>query len=1023
MADTQQQQPEYFQAEGGWPVPLPELPRPKSPEEAGKLDPGTEFLDPEGKKRVVPYRPKTPEDAAVLPEGSQFLDPEGNLKTNPKYEGVGFTAQMLHNMALTDQGRMKALKTVYGDKVKVGPQGMYVEDDNGVFRKPDNRGFTGSLGSAASEVAPLGGMALGSVLGGIAATPETLGAGTAPGAFMGMVGGAMAGRAANNAILAVAGIHEDMGDQLQSIGTEGALVAGGEVAGKAISKIPGVAAATRGAVDKAGKKISGLKQNLAGTLEALGITPERARTFLGTDLDTLGQASDINARGGRVAPSVSLPGASGIKKLQDFHELFEGRAIFGEAARDFYEQEGKKILETPISELGGQAINPSLDELLTKATKKVSSQPAGELAIAAAHRDLAHDDAVLENAVVDVKNVALDQVKAMGGEEKVRAAFQARVDALNQAHERADVSARHYIEEQVKALHEQIDEALAMTKKGEDPSALMRMNAAEFRQYAAATKVRAKTMYHAADAAAPPGVFPDTESLSADADAFLKSMPEALRNKYPGEIRDLARLAGEEAGEAAGTEAVPPEKLTFGQLHHLRSWFRHGIDYQDLTPDMRAGSLKLFEKKINAVLHDSEAAPELKTAAEMLDRADAFYKEMVPFLDDEMVSGVIKAMKSGAGANPEALAKIFFDPERTAAMRKVRSIVGENMWKAVQAAHLNDMLMKSKMANGRVDAQRFAQMVHEDIKNGLLETAYDDATKRRVAKIAEDAAKLKGDLPIDARPEDTISTLIRKTQTAKEAADKFAANDPLAALGNELSKLDAELKKGQINLRKGLAEDPLKFLYQPRLSHMAVEAADKILGSQDLIVAAANKFGRDSPEFNALRQVYVTRFFQRPLGRVAGMREELGGEHGITEEVQALMFPGITRGQMQQISKDMEFLFGGVGTDVGGSLAGASRVLKPWGHIPLPPIGGLSGLITKIPGSTAVARFFLGKFFATVVDGVSHPDFINWLAGNLRGNPQQREMARAVLQQRFKLGGLIGAGTAQIMGKPKQAAP
>jgi len=1002
-------QTEYFQAEGGWPVPLVELPRPKTPEEAGKLEPGSEFFDPEGNKKRVPYRPKTPEDAAALPEGAQFINPQGDLQTNPRYEGVGFTAQMLHDMALTDDGRMQALQTIYGDRVKTGPQGLYIEDEGGVFRKPNRRGLTGSLGGATSEVLPIGGMAVGSVLGGLGGTAVEPGGGTAAGGVFGLMLGATAGRAANNAMLAIAGIHEDMGAQIGSLAMEAELAGGGELAGKAITKIPGVAKASRGAIDKTGKKISGLKQNVAGVLEALGISPERARVFLGTDVETLQHTADINARGGRVAPSVAIPGASGIKKMQDFHELFEGHAIFAEAARDFYEQEGKKIAESP-------EVGLSLDELLTRAEKKVSSQTAGESVIAAAHRDLAHDDAVLENAVVDVKNVALEQVQAMGGEEKVRVACQARVEALNQAHEHADVSARRYIEEQVKALHEQIDEALVMTKKGEDPSALMRMSAAEFRQYAAATKVRANTMYNAADAAVPVGVFPDTAGLSVDAAAFIKSMPESLRNKYPIEIRDLVKLAGEEADEAAKKEAIPAEKLTFGQLHHLRSWFRHGIDYQDLTPDMRAGSLKFFERKINAVLHDNEATLALKTAAQMLDRADAFYKEMVPFLNDEMVKGVVTAMKSGTGANSEALAKILFDPARTAAMRKVRSIVGENMWKSVQAAHLNDMLMKSRMANGRVDAQRFAEMLHEDIKNGLIDTAYDSATKQRVAKIAEDAAKLKGDLPIDARPEDTISTLIRKTQTAKEAAEKFAANDPLAALDKEIAKLDKELKGAQMNLRKGLVAEPLKFLYQPRLSHMAVEAADKILGNQDLIVAAANKFGRNSSEFNALRQVYVQRFFQRPLHKVGGMREELGGEHGITEEVQALMFPGVTRGQMLTLVRDAEFLFSGMGSDVGSSLAGASRVLKPWGHIPLPEMGGLGGLITKIPGSTAVARFFLGKFFATVIDGVSHPDFINWLAGNLRGSAEQRSMARTVLRERIKLGGLVGASTAQTMG-------
>ena len=138
----------------------------------------------------------------------------------------------------------------------------------------------------------------------------------------------------------------------------------------------------------------------------------------------------------------------------------------------------------------------------------------------------------------------------------------------------------------------------------------------------------------------------------------------------------------------------------------------------------------------------------------------------------------------------------------------------------------------------------------------------------------------------------------------------------------------------------------------------------------------------------------------------------------MTEEVQALMFPGVTRGQMLQVARDMEYLFSGGNTDVGGSLAAAGRVLNPWQHIPIPKIEGLTGFIMGLPGSTFVARFALGKFFATIMDAVSHPNFMNWLAGNLKGDELQRRVAKDVIQKRLMLGGWIGSAGAQVSGAP-----
>jgi hypothetical protein len=441
---------------------------------------------------------------------------------------------------------------------------------------------------------------------------------------------------------------------------------------------------------------------------------------------------------------------------------------------------------------------------------------------------------------------------------------------------------------------------------------------------------------------------------------------------------------------------------------------RYGIDYNDMTPDMRQGSMKFFEQKINSLLHDYEKTPGLEAGVKMLDTADKFYKDTIPFLNDQMVTMTIDALKSGVGANPEFVAKTFFDPARTEALRKVRSIVGENMWRGVEAADTATMLNRSKMRTpGQYDGNAFASQILERVRNGVLENGYSKDLAKRVSKIAEDIDKLEGTLPIAADASDTVSSLMRKAQVAAHEAKELAERDPIAMLSQEASRLDKEYNQAMKLARQERREDPLHYLYEDSFSQKFVAAADKTLSHQDLIMAAANKFRRESPEFKGLQKVYATRFFQRALGKTATMRAELGSEKGMTEEIQALMFPGVTRNDMVQLTKDMEFLFSGGGADMGGAMAAAARVLNPLQHIPIPQVQGLSGLALNIPGVTFVARLALGKLFATVMDAVSHPHFANWLAGNLRGSPAQRDMARLVVQQRLKLGGLVGAGAGQ----------
>ena len=196
----------------------------KTPEEAAKLPEGTEFVDPSGKKRVVPFRPRSIEDVDSLPEGSEFVDPSGKLRKTPTYQGLDFTTQTLYDMAATDKEREKILNRAYSGKVKRRERTgeLYVEEEGGVLRR--SKGFTQAPGAfAAAQAAPVLGSIAGEIGGGVAGA-----AGGPVGAFGGAVAGGAAGGAAgqafNDAILALAGVYDrSAGQEAGRIGRCGAI--------------------------------------------------------------------------------------------------------------------------------------------------------------------------------------------------------------------------------------------------------------------------------------------------------------------------------------------------------------------------------------------------------------------------------------------------------------------------------------------------------------------------------------------------------------------------------------------------------------------------------------------------------------------------------------------------------------------------------------------------------------------------------------------------------------------------------
>jgi hypothetical protein len=434
---------------------------------------------------------------------------------------------------------------------------------------------------------------------------------------------------------------------------------------------------------------------------------------------------------------------------------------------------------------------------------------------------------------------------------------------------------------------------------------------------------------------------------------------------------------------------------------------------------MRTGALKNFERSINNILHDARYPPQVR---ELLDIADANYKNTIPFLNDEMVKAVMKHLESGAGADPDVIARVLFDPDRTAALRRARSILGENTWRTVEAAHTKQLIDNSRVltvsptneATTQVDFTKFASQVEDLMRNNLLGTAYSPAIAGRLLELAKQMGQFKGSIQIPVGANDTLSMIMRRGAVAKERAKILGETDPFKAIEEEVERIRGMEATAQKEMRSGLESSPIGFLYKDSMSEMAVTAADTILANQDMVKAFRERFGPDSEAFRALQKVWVQRFFQRPFEQLGQMRARLADtKTGVTEEMQAWMFPGITKDMMNQFAKDMEFLLSDTSTDIGASISGQTRVTNPTGHLPVPVPKNYARLAATVPGIAMLHRIMLGKFYAMVVDGSMHPNYAHWLAGKLVGSPQDRAVARKVVRDRLEAAGLLGAMTGE----------
>lgn len=938
------------------------------------LDPGTLYIAPgETEARKKPWKVSDESSYDDVPEGENYLDPQGQLRQKPAYQPISVTSQTLYDMAVNDKERRRILERSYPGKVRSDSKGeFYVEDEDGIRRKP-GRGPQETAGLLLSGMAPGTGAGAGSFVGGLLGSVVP-GLGTAAGFAAGAgVGGAI-GQSVNDTILAVAGVYDrSAGEEAGNLALAGAFGAGGEVAGRALA---GVGPGIKGAVKNVGPRFVG---------SALGAKPEAVTT-----------ARELAERGVSVPISPLFPESPHLINIAEvFEPAFKTQKPLLESATEHYETQGKKIL----SRFNARGVDPAARKQIRKELEGVSlinpttavpTEKVGAALLGKARQELTAADAALDAQMAQAKAHASAGIAMRDLSIPTKQAVDNSLRAAGEA-----------IQGVFASIQEDIDAAMGAVKAGHNSGDLWWNVGEKLKQIRQAIGTRAKGMYDAADELAA-GHLPNSEGLPELARNFLQQLPEGFEGRYPNIVKQLRDLGGveelDDVGHPTGKWTKEPVTPTFGQLHNLRSILRNNINYHDLTTDVREGVYKFFAKAVDGILHDDEAVPELQLAVQMLDATDNWYSENMAPMRDRNIQAVVSGLESGLPADPKVLFDTLVREGRSDLTRKVADLVGPNLWAGVKAADIQSMLDESKtLVPGEIDGRRFVRQVEDRIRSGMLEAVHGPDVSTKLIEQAKRISALEGRIPLEARPGDTIGDVIAKARKTADAAKAAGKYDPVATLEKEMKKIENDRARQGAKLRREKRQEPLGFLYDPTVG--AMEAADRILGNEDLILAAAAKFGEASPEFEMLRQVYLHRLLQgtmQPSERLAK----------ISPEVQQLMFPSVTYKQLTTLAKEMDFLMSVKNKgDTGSSMSAMAKVEHPWSAI-----GGKIGeFFPKIPGGDAAMRATLGAYYTIVRKLATSPAFLRWLEKGLAGDPAARARAKAVTQQFMRYGGRAGA--------------
>lgn len=944
---------------------------------------------PPARKGFVPDAPDASDfvESGGKPAVRQPYSPAAEMTPGPSKDwlpsesgSIGFSNQVLYDMAPNDDVRRRILEKSFGpEAVKQDTEGFYVVQDGKRLRPGGGRGAweglkRGTAGAVASALPTVG--AIGGAATGAPAGP----AGAVAGAGVGYA----AGEAANESLLTLAGyptertLMESTGHTLKNVATGGALEAGGGVLGAIAGAIP------------AGAKL-GYETGVKPALQSIG------RYVAGMSPDVAKQVLPLATEGVRVPPEIWAPEAPIMRRVMQ-----ASRAYGLDPVTPTVEKYAEKKVGQTLEDLGvpKEEIGP-----VTRRTAAVDYAPAGE----AVHRKyaqmLAESDARLNSAMSAFE----ESQRGLGA-----AAEATRAESLAAARKAMDEN-RTAAQKVVDATWKDIQSATTALKSGvpqENPGDLVRATAEKVVGLRQALGERYRKLYGDIDKMTGSAsidtttarIGPEDETFHDATAKFMELLPEEIRNNHPALFRALHDV--EETGE-----------LTFGQAHHLRSMLGDLANWDTLAPSFKNGQYKYFRGLLDDLLHAPNNPKLIRDAVEELDKVDAGYRSDFAKFNDKTIQGITNWTRSNLPPSAEKFAQGVLQPGMEETRGAVRSIAGPKIWDAIIGADMQAALDASKsLVPGQYDGGAFVKEFLRRDRDGLL-ADYPKATADLMRKQAQYVQAIAGDNKLDLNllAEDSFTVAMRKAADAAAEVERLSKDKPMETFEAAIKKAKADHAAALAAGAESRVNDPLDALLSNRSAKVA-RSAQEITRHSELLEAAADKFGKDSPEFQLLRQTWLRDVLTTSDN--AGLREMHGKVIGLTPAQQELYF-GTKAEDVILVTRQLRDLLTHA-EDFGGSLFAAGTVTHPE-SVPVP---GAKQLIPKAaPGF--VKRLTAGPMLKIASNMVTSPGLVKFLASAMRGNEEEQLLAKKIIADYARRGGYAGiiAGSALANGAPQQPPP
>ncbi len=835
--------------------------------------------------------------------------------------------------------------------------GNVKEDQHGLYIEKDGKRMTPKASGMATKAGAFllseAAPTVGAAVGG------TLGFGSPMpgGALVGAGMGAMAGQSFNDSLLALAGVYDrSPGKQLGELAASGAAGAAGEGVGRLVGR--GAAAA----------------MHERGALHGL------ARWALGADQTELLRAAQLAEHGVYVPMEAYAQNSPMISLVRTWAKKY-GHDPVAKAATPYYENRAGKVLEQlgiPKDEVGK----------LTEPTSAVSYEKTGEALIKKAKEKLAQEDAAFDAYVTSRHG------QMAGRMEGAEAEHAKQIESLNKAATEARDSAQQLIDHGWKGVNETEDKMWAAAKLGTQPGDLARDFAKRVWDLRRSISRRARLMYSKAESVAGGGQI-DVSKFVGTAKQFLDQLPEELQKTYPSLVRTLSEMEN--------------RSLTFGEARSLRTELRDIANHEDLTSNFKNGIYKKLSGEINAAIHAPGNQPKVKDAVKLLDEADRFYADNLARFKDQKVRSIAKQVRAGMPPDPEEMAKVVLQGGNRERAEELKRIVGPEVWGATVAADIRGMMKQSQsLIPGQVDFNRFIDQVKQRMWSGTFDSYPADIQAMLKTQALRAEKNIHPErLDVASLPNDDFKTFMQRAEDMEKKATELSKINPVETLQSELKKMNEEFKAQQSATGEARDADQLNFLTNPTAT--ASKSAQKIVRNPDLLKSALLRFDADGPEIQILRQTAVRDILTMDLEKEGGKKlAERLREEGMTEEVQKRLFPNGMDKDVLQLAEDMKFIFREDG-DLGASFSATSQVTNPSAGLP----GPLKRAAGKIP--TFMVRMIREKQLGQLVNLMTRPETVKWLAKGLRDSPEAREAVRRSVRDTVNTGGQVGAGLAEML--------